>query len=74
MFDFEGVAYTLTNEAANAELVPGATPFPEFELIGGRISYFDINIEDFVIEDAGLAYNTIIDGFGDVAVDATFQA
>jgi len=69
----EGVAYTLTNEAANAELAEGETPFESFDLLGGRISYFDINTETFEVEDAGLAFNTIIDGNGDVAIDSTFQ-
>lgn len=55
----DGIAYTLTNESANAGLVEGVEgTFPEFTLVGGRITYFDININTFEIEDAGLAYNT----------------
>ena len=65
LFHFEGAEYTITQGTADTS--------DDFTLIGGRISYFDINIEDLVIEDAGIAYNTIIDGFGDVATDNTFQ-
>ncbi len=40
-----------------------------FTLTGGRISYFDINSESFVIEDAGIAYNRIFDANGNIASD-----
>ena len=70
----DGIEYTLTNEAANAGEVAGVEgTFPEFTLVGGRISYFDINIDTFQIEDAGIAYNTIVDADGNIAVDETFQ-
>ncbi|MGF1536989.1 MAG: alkaline phosphatase PhoX [Elainellaceae cyanobacterium] len=61
----DGVEYTITQGTAD--------PSDDFTLTGGRISFFDINTNTFEVEDAGLAYNTIIDGFGNVAIDNTFQ-
>lgn len=63
LLDFEGVAYTLTQGTADTS--------DDYTLIGGRISYFDININTFEVEDAGIAYNTIIDANGNVATDNT---
>ncbi|WP_304412194.1 alkaline phosphatase PhoX [Synechococcus sp. PCC 7336] len=65
LLDFEGVEYTITQGTADTS--------DDFTLVGGRISYFDINIEDLGIEDAGIAYNTIIDANGDVATENTAE-
>jgi myo-inositol-hexaphosphate 3-phosphohydrolase/phosphodiesterase/alkaline phosphatase D-like protein len=43
-----------------------------FSMTGARISYFDFDIESRQIVDAGLAYDTIYDGNGDIASDQTF--
>ncbi|NJK37543.1 MAG: DUF839 domain-containing protein [Oscillatoriales cyanobacterium SM2_3_0] len=47
------------------ELASGA------ELPGARVSYFDINKETFEVEDAGLAYDTIINRLGEVVDEAS---
>ncbi|MGF1536041.1 MAG: alkaline phosphatase PhoX [Elainellaceae cyanobacterium] len=65
LLHFEGNEYTLTQGTEDTS--------DDFTLLGGRITYFDINTSTFEIEDAGLAYNTIINGFGEVATDNTFQ-
>ncbi|MEL7039706.1 MAG: hypothetical protein AAFO04_29490, partial [Cyanobacteria bacterium J06592_8] len=41
------------------------------QLQGARVSYFDINKETFEIEDAGLAYDTIINRQGEIVDDPT---
>lgn len=43
-----------------------------FALAGARVSYFDINTETLHLEDAGLAYDLIYDGNGEIATDNTF--
>jgi len=45
-----------------------------FTLKGSRISYFDIDRRDRKIVDAGIAYDTIVDQNGDLAIDASFLA
>ncbi len=52
----EGYAYTLANGT---------------ELTGGRVSFFDINKESLKLEDAGLAYDTIINRNGEEVDEAT---
>ncbi len=52
----EGYAYTLANGT---------------ELTGGRVSFFDINKESLELEDAGLAYDTIINRNGEEVDEAT---
>ena len=58
LVDNAGVPYQLIGE--------DGTPYT---ITGGRISYFDINIETFEIEDAGIAYNRIFDANGNIASD-----
>ncbi|MGF1515876.1 MAG: alkaline phosphatase PhoX [Elainellaceae cyanobacterium] len=65
LLHFEGNEYTITQGTEDTS--------DDFTLVGGRITFFDINTDTFEVEDAGLAYNTIIDGFGEVATDNTFQ-
>lgn len=60
LVDESGVPYSLTAE-------DGST----FDVTGGRISYFDININTFEIEDAGLAYNRVFDANGNIASDTS---
>ncbi len=59
LVDNDGIAYTLTQGTADTS--------DDYTLTGGRISYFDININTLQIEDAGLAYNTIVGADGNVA-------
>ena len=56
--DNQGIPYEVTAEDGSS-----------FEITGGRISYFDINVNSFEIEDAGIAYSRIIDANGNVASD-----
>jgi len=51
-----GYAYTLANGT---------------QLTGGRVSFFDINKETRELEDAGLAYDTIINRAGEVVDEAS---
>ncbi len=51
-----GYAYTLANGT---------------ELTGGRVSFFDLNKETLQLEDAGLAYDTIINRNGEEVDEAT---
>jgi hypothetical protein len=51
-----GYAYTLASGA---------------EITGARVSYFDLNKETLQVEDAGLAYDTIINRAGEVVDEAT---
>ena len=44
-----------------------------YTLTGARISYFDIDIATYEILDAGLSYNLIVDGNGEIATDGSFQ-
>ncbi|MEO0822354.1 MAG: 5'-nucleotidase C-terminal domain-containing protein, partial [Pseudomonadota bacterium] len=43
-----------------------------FEMLGARVSYFDIDKETMEITDGGIAYNTIVDANGNVASDTSF--
>ncbi len=43
-----------------------------FGLLGARVSYFDIDIETLQVVGSNLAYDTIYDANGDVAMDAGF--
>ena len=61
LLNFRGYSYTVSDGA-------GGT----FDMVGARISYFDINTETHEIEDSGLAYNTIVDANGNVATDTSF--
>ena len=58
LVDFDGVPYEVFDSNGNP-----------FSLTGGRISYFDINVTSFEIEDAGLAYDKIVDANGNVVDD-----
>ena len=58
LVDDAGVAYDLTSADGNT-----------FQVTGGRISYFDINVDTFAIEDAGIAYNRVFDANGEIASD-----
>ncbi|QDU75851.1 Serralysin C precursor [Bremerella volcania] len=45
-----------------------------FTMDGARISYIDIDKHTRTIVDAGIAYNTIYDAYGNVATDISFLA
>ena len=44
-----------------------------FEMVGARISYFDIDRKTRQIVDAGIAINTVYDADGEIATDLSFQ-
>ncbi|MEO1799552.1 MAG: alkaline phosphatase PhoX [Cyanobacteria bacterium J06629_2] len=58
LVDEEGSVYEVFDEEGDA-----------FGITGGRISYFDINTDTYEVEDAGIAYNRIIDANGEIASD-----
>ncbi len=60
------VNHELSNTAGYAYTLANGT-----ELTGARVSYFDIGKDSLAVEDAGLAYDTIINRAGEVVDEAT---
>jgi len=58
-----GYSYDVSDGSANGT----------FSMMGGRISYFDIDKDSRHVVDSGLAYNTVYDATGAVATDLSFQ-
>jgi hypothetical protein len=60
------VNHELSNTAGYAYTLANGT-----ELTGARVSYFDISKDSLAVEDAGLAYDTIVNRAGEVVDEVT---
>ncbi|HAC66313.1 MAG TPA: hypothetical protein DCF68_22955, partial [Cyanothece sp. UBA12306] len=67
----EDTVRLLVNHELNAEDGYAYTLANGTELTGARVSYFDIDSETREIEEAGLAYDTIINRQGEVVDEAS---
>ncbi len=67
----EDTVRVFANHELRAELGYAYTLANGTQLTGARVSYFDINKETRELEDAGLAYDTIINRAGEVVDEAS---
>lgn len=67
----EDTVRILANHELSSDVGYGYTLANGTELTGARVSFFDINTETLELEDAGLAYDTILNREGESVDEAT---